>query len=320
MAVAPRTAAGLIKVRPVRRGSRVALVAPASPVDRAEFDAGAAELRRLGLDPVWHEDVFSRHLMMAGPARVRAAALERACDAMDADAVIAVRGGYGSVELLPLLDAGRLRAARTAFVGYSDVTSLHSYLAADVGLTSVHGAMVERRLGAGSAAYDPATFLASLSAEPIGELAPDGLETLATGARPGAAGPLAGGTLTQILASLGTPFEFRPPPGHILLLDEVNERPYRLHRMLTQLRLSGRMAQAAAVVFGELPGCDEPGGTPSAREAILDAVSGFPGPVLAGFPSGHTTGPCLSVPLGVRTRVVAGARPALVFEEAAAAP
>ena len=320
MAVAPRTAAGLIKFRPVKRGSRVALVAPASPVDRAEFDAGVAELRRIGLDPVWHEDVFSTHLMMAGPARVRAAALQRAFDAMEADAVIAVRGGYGSVELLPLLDADRLRAARTAFVGYSDVTSVHSFLGAPVGLASVHGAMVERRLGAGPAAYDAATLLASLSAEPIGELAPDGLETLVASPRTNVAGPLAGGTLTQLLASFGTPFEFRPPPGHILFLDEVNERPYRLHRMLTQLRLSGRLAQAAALVFGELPGCDEPGGQPTARDVIGDAVAGFPGPVLVGFPSGHSIAPLVSVPFGVRTRVLTGARAALVVDEAAAAP
>jgi muramoyltetrapeptide carboxypeptidase len=130
---------------------------------------------------------------------------------------------------------------------------------------------------------------------------------------------LFGGTLTQLLASLSTPFEFRPPAGHVLFLDEVGERPYRLHRMLTQLRLSGRLASASAVVFGQWPRCDEPGGTVTARAVIKDVLDGFPGPVLFGFPSGHTTQALISLPLGVRARVVAHGTPALVVEESAAA-
>ena len=160
-----------------------------------------------------------------------------------------------------------------------------------------------------------------MSAEPLGELAPDGLEVLSPGFPGEASGPLVGGTLTQLLASFGTPYEFNPPGGHVLFLDEVNERPYRLRRMLTQLRLSGRLQRAAAVVFGQLPGCDEPGGKITARDVITDVLlQGFPGPVLFGFPSGHTTSPSISVPLGVQVRVVGNPhQPVVVFEEAAAA-
>ena len=121
-----RTAAGLLKFRPLQPGGRIALVAPASPFNRAEFDAGVAELRTLGLEPVYEDTIFERQAFTAGRPRVRALALMRAFDSMDADAVMAVRGGYGSVELLPLLDVERIRRSRTAFIGYSDVTSLHS--------------------------------------------------------------------------------------------------------------------------------------------------------------------------------------------------
>jgi muramoyltetrapeptide carboxypeptidase len=316
----PRTSSGLIKFRPVRKGSRVALVAPASPFDRAEFDRGVQEIRRLGLDPVWDEDVFERQAFTAGRPRVRVMALMRALDTLDADAVVSVRGGYGSVEVLPLLDTERVRNARTAFVGYSDVTSLHSYLGSVVGLASVHGAMLEGRLASGPEAYDPVSWLKSLSAEPLGELAPEGLEVLSPGFPGIASGPLAGGTLTQLLASFGTPYEFQPPAGHVLFLDEVNERPYRLHRMLMQLRLSGRLQRAGAVIFGQLPGCDEPGGKVTARDVIRDVLQGFQGPVLFGFPSGHSTSPSLSVPLGVQVRAVGNPhQPVVVFDEAAAA-
>ena len=317
----PRTSSGLIKFRPVRKGSRVALVAPASPFDRAEFDRGIEEIKRLGLEPVWDEDVFDRQAFTAGRPRVRVMALLRALDKLDADAVISVRGGYGSVELLPLLDTERVRNARTAFVGYSDVTSIHSYLGAIAGLASVHGAMLERRLSAGPEAYDQLSWLKNMSTEPLGEMAPEGLEVLAPGFPGIASGPLAGGTLTNLLASFGTPYEFNPPAGHVLFLDEVNERPYRLHRMLMQLRLSGRLQRAAAVIFGQLPGCDEPGGKVTARDVIRDVLlPGFQGPVLFGFPSGHSTSPSLSVPLGVQVRVVGNPhQPVVVFDEAAAA-
>jgi muramoyltetrapeptide carboxypeptidase len=297
----------------------VALVAPASGFDRAEFDAGVEELKRIGLEPVWDEAVFDRQAITAGRPRQRVLSLLRGFDEMAADAVIAVRGGYGSVELLELIDVERLRRSRTAFVGYSDVTSLHGFLGGLVHLASVHGAMVEGRLAKGPEAYDPVTFLKSLSSEPLGEFAPSGLETL--GPLAPASGPLAGGTLTQILASLATPYEFQPPDGHVLLLEDVNERPYKLHRMLTQLRLSGRLARASAVVFGQMPGCDEPGGKVTARDVIREVLEGFRGPVLMGFPTGHTAKgtPSLSVPFGVMTHVVPhSSEPRIVFEEAAA--
>jgi len=148
----------------------------------------------------------------------------------------------------------------------------------------------------------------------MGELSAPGLDTL----RPGeAAGVLLGGTLTQLLASLATPFAFAPPPGHVLFLDEVGERPYRLDRMVTQLRQTGLLARASAVVIGELPQCDEPSGDPTARAVMADLFADFPGPVVIGFPSGHTAGPSMTLPFGVSCRVIAGNRPRLVIEEAA---
>ena len=312
----PRTVGGLLKCRPVRRGSRVALVAPASPFQPEELDAGVAELRRIGFEPVFEQRIFEREGFVAGPASSRAGELARAWRRLDLDAIIAVRGGYGSVQVLPMLDQAAIRASRTTFVGYSDVTSVHVVLGCHVGMTSVHGPTIEGRLAKGPSAYDLPSFLGSLSTQPLGELAPAGLDVI----RPGEArGPLFGGTLTQLLASIGTPYEFRPPAGHVLFLDEVAERPYRLHRMLMQYRLTGLLARAAAVVFGQLPRCDEPvAGGPTARDVIKDLLADFPGPVMLGFPSGHTTTPLVSLPLGVETTVIADARARLVIDEAAA--
>jgi muramoyltetrapeptide carboxypeptidase len=145
-------------------------------------------------------------------------------------------------------------------------------------------------------------------------LAPPALESIRAGE---AAGVLLGGTLTQLLASLGTPFAFSPPQGYVLFLDEVGERPYRLDRMVTQLRQTGQLARASAVVIGELPKCDEPTGDPTARAVMAELFADFPGPVVIGFPSGHTVTPAMTLPFGVEARLVAGTRPCLVIEEAA---
>jgi len=100
-----------------------------------------------------------------------------------------------------------------------------------------------------------------------------------------------------------------------LFLEDVNERPYRLDRMLTQLRLSGVLSRALALVFGEMRGCDEPGGEITAREVVERLVRDFEGPVIFGFPSGHTSGPCWTLPLGVKVRVTTRPHPSVIVEE-----
>ncbi len=118
-------------------------------------------------------------------------------------------------------------------------------------------------------------------------------------------------------AALGTPWAFDPPPGHLLFLDEVNERPYRLDRMLTQLGQAGILARTAGILVNELPGCDEPSGSPRGLDVIRDWFAGFQGPIVAGFPSGHTPRANVTLPFGVRATLLAHGRPALVIEEAA---
>jgi muramoyltetrapeptide carboxypeptidase len=294
-------------------GDRVALVAPASPFQRVDFDAGVRELTTLGFQPVFDERVFERARFVAGSAAIRAAALQDAWRDPSIRAIIAVRGGYGSAQLLPLLDPDLMRSARKIFLGYSDITTLLSFHLQH-GVVAFHGPMIERRIGAGPDRYHQPSFLAALTgAEPLGALRPPALEAF----RPGdVRGPLCGGTLTQLTASLGTPWAFQPPPGAILFLEDVGERPYRIHRMLTQLSQSGVLARARGLVFGELPSCDEPGGAHAIGDVLREFVADFDGPVLFGFPSGHTTGATWTLPFGVSARITTSPA-ALIIEEAA---
>ena len=305
----------MLKPRGLRRGDRVALVAPASAFARDEFDAGIRELTTIGFEPVYDERVFERSAYVAGPAATRAATVREAFTDPSIAALIAVRGGYGSVQILPLLDAGEIRQHPKPFIGYSDNTSLLIWLTQSCGMVAFHGPMIEGRFARGAAGYDMDTFQRCVcTPEPAGAITHSNLESLRGGE---ATGTLVGGTLTQLTASLGTPYAFDPPAGCILFLDEVAERPYRIDRMLMQLRLSGLLGRASAVVFGELPRCDEPGGAVAIRSVVADVMADFRGPVLYGLPSGHTSGATLTLPFGVAARVVTGTEPALVIEESA---
>ena len=308
----------MIRPRALRPGDRIALVAPASPFSREAFDRGVAELRRLGYEPVYQDAVFARSRYTAGDASVRAAAFRDAWFDPDIAALIAVRGGYGSVQILPLLDADEIRRTPKAFIGYSDTTSILTWLTGRCGVVSFHGPMIDGRFEKGEAGYDADTFSRVLTCpEAAGPITHPQVVALRDG---DAAGVLLGGTLTQLVASLATPYAFDPPRGHVLFIEDVAERPYRIDRMMTQLALSGVLARASAIVFGEMRGCDEPAdGGPAIKDVLRDLVAGFRGPVLFGLPSGHTSGATMTLPFGVRARVLTKPQPALFIEEAAVA-
>lgn len=302
------------RLRRLRSGDRVALVAPASSFPPEEIPAGVAELSRLGLEAVYDQSIFEKDRFVAGSVETRVKAIHDALDDPSIAALIAIRGGYGSAQLLPLLDAGRLVRHRKALIGYSDITAILSWYGRN-GLVAIHGPMIDRRFSKGPSAYDESSFRrVMMSAEPAGALTPPGLESLHPGA---ATGTLVGGTLTQLVASLGTPWAFDPPEGCVLFIEDIGERPYRIHRMLTQAAQSGIFARARAIVFGEFPGCDEPGGDPAIRDVLRDFTREFKGPVLFNFPSGHTAGPTWTLPFGVRAEIVGGPSPAVRILEAA---
>jgi muramoyltetrapeptide carboxypeptidase len=147
------------KPRALAPGARFAVVSPASPFDLDEFDAGIAELRTLGFDPVWDDRVFARRGFVSGDAALRAELFDEAWQRPDVDALIGVRGGYGSVQMLPHLDPARLTERPCAFIGYSDLTSLLTFLVCQCGIVAFHGPSVAGRLGRGSQAYDRESFI-----------------------------------------------------------------------------------------------------------------------------------------------------------------
>ena len=305
----------MMKPPALKSGDRVAVLAPASAFPREEFEQGVAELAALGFEAVYDDRVFERDMYLAGSAATRAGAFIDAWSDPSVRAVLTARGGYGSAQILPFLSRELLRKTPKLLVGYSDITALLSFITTRCGIVAMHGPTITGRFARGATGYDRTSFLRAICEDaPLGDLASPALRTM----RPGEAeGTLVGGNLTQLAATLGTPYAFDPPDGCVLFLEDINERPYRLDRLLTQLRQAGVMSKAVALVFGDMPGCDESDGSIAAADAIARCVGDFSGPVLLGLASGHTPHPAITVPLGVRARVVGGERPAVVVTEAA---
>ena len=314
----------MIRPPALRRGDVVRVVAPASPFDPEPFERGLAVLRdRLGLEPRMREDVRARTGYLAGDdARRLGEWLEAASDP-EARVVWCARGGYGAMRLLPRLEAARLLHPPKVVVGFSDITAPHLALNR-AGLVTVHGPVVTQLGSLAPLALDHLEALlfgppapgAGGSAPPPGSGVP-----AAAVIRPGRiTGPLVGGNL-RILAHLcGTPWQPRLE-GAVLFLEDVGERPYRLDRAMTQLRLAGALDGVAGVALGAFTDCDEPGISGAETMRRLTAELGVP--AVEGLPAGHQADN-RALPLGSVVTLWAPERreegpPRLAFDQGAVA-
>jgi muramoyltetrapeptide carboxypeptidase len=288
----------------LRPGDPVTVVAPASPFDRASFEAG---LEVLGRRYEVHYDpgVLTRQRYLAGSDARRLGETFRAL-ADGSRAVFCARGGYGIMRLLPGLEG--IPLAAKPVIGFSDVTALHQLLQRER-LISIHGPVITQ-LGRLDAAAHARLFELLESDAPIAALT--GTETYVGGV---AEGPLLGGNLSVLTRLLGTAF-LAPLEGAILLLEDVGERPYRLDRMWTHLALAGVFRQVRGIVLGGFTGCEEKDADYSSADVLRELAAATGLPCVAGFPIGHGEHN-QAVPLGVRVRLDAGGR-SLTFLESAA--
>ncbi len=286
---------------PVVPGDRVAVIAPATPFDRAIFDAGVRWLEAQGFVVDVDPAVFERTRYTSGTVKQRAGTISRALANPEIKALIAVRGGYGSVHLLPSLDVGALGDQPKRIVGCSDLTTLLNFVWERTGVVTYHGPMVAGDLGRGPDAETASDFLATFAGKPAPEKERD-LDVLVSG---DADGTLVGGCLSLLAASMGTPYEFSADDC-ILFLEDVKEHPYRIDRMLMQLLLGGKFDRVRGIVFGTMDQCAAPQGSDYRLEDVLtDLLAPLGIPIYFGFPSGHST-PNLTLPLGARARMQGG--------------
>jgi muramoyltetrapeptide carboxypeptidase len=272
------------------------------------FERGVEELKRSGFDPMW--DLVPTENYSSKEGGFCTASAERRAEALtslfvndDAKAVIAARGGFGSIELLPLLDYDALKSFSKPFVGYSDVTVLLLALWARAGIPTIHGPTVGCEFASAEDSSDAAKSvhaLVSLLMDPEFRVHAPG-----TCIRGGAGeGPLIVGNLTMLLTLLATPWDVSYD-GAVLVVEDIGEAPYRVRRALIQLKQAGKLENLSAMVFGRFSGA-KPNGGLSVEEVLDSSVDDIFAetsyPIIRDVAVGHS-GCNLPLPIGCRALV-----------------
>ncbi len=294
-----------IHPRALSPGDTIGIIAPAGTVRQKDGLAqGVTTLNRLGFEVRYDNRIFDTRRYLAGDDASRAAELHSYFEDPTIQGVVCLRGGFGCSRLIPLLDEKRLRHHCKIFMGFSDITTLHLFFRRRLGWVTIHGPMAASA-SLGQIGQQAEGHLRSLLSDP--EYLPlmtfPDLRTWSPGI---AEGKVTGGCLSILAASLGTPYEIRTE-GKILFLEDLGEEPYRLDRMLTQLKLAGKFEGVSGILLGSFQNCDAEKDNFTAEETLRDILVPLQVPVLAGFPSGH--GPVnWAFPLGVKARLNADAQ------------
>ncbi len=291
----------LIKPPALKRGDKIGILAPASSFNRAGFEAGCERLRQMGYKPVYSETIFDRDLYFAGSTERRARELEEMLGRSDIAALICARGGYGSNYLLERVDFQKFADHPKILLGCSDITTLLTAITDRTGLVTFHGPMVARDIAAPDG-MDVASWTNGLTGGASWNVATDGVEVLRSGH---AQGRLYGGCLSMLVASLGTDFEIQTDNA-LLFLEDIGEKPYRIDRMLMQLRLAGKLERVRGIIFGEMLGCAAPAEQGyTLQQVIMRVLKDFKGPIVYGLKSGHVTSGNITLPIGVQAELAA---------------
>ncbi|WP_459207620.1 S66 peptidase family protein [Pseudomonas sp. MLB6B] len=296
--------------RALRADACFAVVAPAGPA-RLDVDKAQQWFAERGYRCRLYPSVTSAEGYLAGSDAQRLQDLHDAFADPSIDAILCMRGGYGSMRLLDGLDFELIRRHPKPLIGYSDITALHTALQRHTGLVTFHGAMLNADLLGAKAEPTEASLFEQLSGRlQSGTAIAHPAAWPLTGIVPGSAsGTLLGGNLSMIGATVGTLAQ-ADLTGSILFIEDVNEPLYRVDRLLIQLRLAGMLQGVKGVLVGDFAGITVAALTPLLR----DVFEPLRIPVLAGWRSGHCD-PNVCLPLGARVRLDTQAR-TLVLEQA----
>jgi len=304
----------MIRPPALKPGARVALVAPAGPLGDGAVDRAVERVLGWGWEPVPGEHVRKRHGYLSAPDADRAADLNAALADDSVHAVWCLRGGYGVMRILDAVDWRALERRPKPVIGFSDNTALHLAIQR-LDIASFHGPHPATEELTAFSADGLLRALTSTDAAGILPFPEDGAraETITGDA---AEGRLVGGNLSLVAATLGTPYAI-DARGAILFLEEVGEAPYRVDRLLSQLRLAGVLDGVAGIALGGFTetGMDED--SPGVLDVLRDLLGGRGVPVAHGFPFGHVDDNW-TLPVGARARLDADAGTLALLEPAVA--
>jgi len=284
------------KVKGLKSNDIVGLTASAGPVSHEQLKKAILALEELGFIVVVGETCSMNYRgYLAGAPQKRASELNDMFANQEIKAIFCLRGGYGSTQILPLLNRELIKRNPKLLVGYSDITALHLFLQQCCGIPSIHGPMPASDL-IDADSFTKEDLYRLLKGDTSLERVCNPPGEKMEGVIPGRAGGiLIGGNLSLLSALMGTPYEI-DTKGKILILEEINEEPYKLDRMMTQLALGGKFSEAEGIVLGTWSGCYSDSNF-NIKDLFKEMLEPFGKPVLFNLRAGHCS-PMISLPLG----------------------
>jgi len=299
----------------LRKGDVIGICAPASPPLRdGDLGRGVSYLEGLGYRVEVSPNILQKSGYLAGTDRQRADDLNRFFRDPRIRAIVALRGGYGSMRILPMIDYSAVRKNPKIFVGYSDLTVLQFALWTKCKLVSFAGPMVAGEMSRGLKGYAEEIFWRMITDKrPVGKLR----TRLSAMARGKSRGTLIGGNLSMVNHLIGTPY-FPSTRNSILFFEDIGEKPYRIDRMLHHLKLAGALKSIRGVILGQFTDCAPEARKPSlTMRRVTEGIFGDLGvPVVRGLRHVHVAG-SLTLPVGLPVTIDAGKDPCIRFPEPA---
>jgi muramoyltetrapeptide carboxypeptidase len=298
-----------VKPKALQPGDKICIVSPASPIwTETYYDRGRRVIEDMGFEVTTGRYVQNKHLLFAGEAKKRADDINRAFQDRSIQAIFCNRGGTGTSHILPYIDFTAIKKNPKILVGYSDITTLQIAILNETGLITFYGPMVSTDFGRGIAQYTMDSFLSVLTEKEKRrglENPPD--KEIFTICKGKAEGPLVGGCLSIVAATLGTRHELNTK-GKILFFEDIDEKPHRIDRYLTQLILSGKLQEAEGIVFGTFTRCQylkrdayEKYGV-TLMDIVRDRVVPLNIPCIFGLQFGHAAQK-LTIPMGAHAEL-----------------
>lgn len=294
----------LVIPKALKKGDTIALISASGATPPESLQPAIEAVEKLGFHVVVGETCRARHGYLAGSDALRAAELNKMFKKPEVDGIFCIRGGYGATRILPMLDLEMIKNNPKVFVGYSDVTALHIVFNQQCNFVTYHTPMPSTEFIKDKMdEYTWDYFIQSVTNTAWNDYYlknADGEEMITV--FPGnAAGQLIGGNLTLVVASLGTPYEI-DVAGKILFLEDIDENVQRIDRMLTQLKLAGKLDQVAGILLGAWTDCGpmdrkNPENNLTLETVIDEILTPLNVPILMNVTCGHVL-PTMSLPLG----------------------
>ncbi len=290
----------MIKPESLKKGDLIGLIAPSGVVDIERVEKSIEVMKSLGFKVKVGDSCYSKHGYLAGEDKIRGNDINLMFADKDVKGIFAIRGGYGAARLLDNIDFKVIRNNPKLFIGYSDITALHIAINQRCKLITFHGPMIATEIIKGIDDYTKKWYENSIfSNKPLGIIAKseEDLKVLVPGK---VRGILTGGNLSLLVASIGTKYEI-DTKGKILFIEEIEESPYKIDRMLLQLHQAGKFKDAKGIVFGAFTKCiaSDESKSLTLEQVISEIVIPNNKPTVCNIKCGHCL-PTLTLPMGAQ--------------------